>query len=105
MSQAASCWVVLLVALVAANLPFVNERLMAVVPLAGRGKPLALRVAELVVLYFLAGGVGMLFERRVGQIAPQGWEFYAVTGALFLVLAFPGFTWRYLLKHRKGGHA
>ncbi len=105
MSQAASVWVVLLVALVAANLPFVNERLMAVVPLAGRGKSLALRVAELVVLYFLAGGVGMLFERRVGQIAPQGWEFYAVTGALFLVLAFPGFTWRYLLKHRKGGHA
>jgi Protein of unknown function (DUF2818) len=104
-SQAASVWVVLLVALVAANLPFVNERLMAVVPLAGRGKSLALRVAELVVLYFLAGGVGMLFERRVGQIAPQGWEFYAVTGALFLVLAFPGFTWRYLLKHRKGGHA
>ena len=35
-----------------------------------------------------------------GAFAPQGWEFYAVTGALFLVLAFPGFTWRYLMKHR-----
>jgi hypothetical protein len=104
-SQAASVWVVLLVALVAANLPFVNERLLAVVPLATGGKSLALRLAELAVLYFLAGGVGMLFERRVGQIATQGWEFYAVTAALFLVLAFPGFTWRYLLKHRKGGHA
>ena len=23
------------------------------------------------------------------------------TAALFVVLAFPGFTWRYLLKHRK----
>ena len=39
--------------------------------------------------------------KRVGQIASQGWEFYAVTGALFIVLAFPGFTWRYLLKHRR----
>jgi len=53
-----------------------------------------------VVLYFLAGGIGLLFERRAGQIAAQGWEFYAVTGSLFIVLAFPGFTWRYLMKHR-----
>lgn len=100
MSQGASVWVVLLVALVAANLPFVNERVLAVIPLASGRKSLALRLAELVVLYFVAGGLGLLFERRVGQIAPQGWEFYAVTGALFIVLAFPGFTWRYLLKRR-----
>jgi len=104
-SQAASVWLVLLVALIAANLPFINERLLSVVPLPGGRKSLATRLAELVVLYFLAIGVGLLFERRVGQIAPQGWEFYAITGALFLVLAFPGFTWRYLLKHRKTGHA
>ena len=100
MSQSASVWVVLLVALAAANLPFVNERLFGVVALRGGVKLLAVRLGELVVLYFLSGGVGLLFERRAGQIAPQGWEFYAVTGALFLVLAFPGFTWRYLLKHR-----
>lgn len=107
MSQTASVWLVLLVALVAANLPFLNERLLALFSLGvapqgtPRPKTLALRLAELVVLYFVAGGIGLLFERRVGQIVPQGWEFYAVTGALFLVLAFPGFTWRYLLKHRK----
>jgi hypothetical protein len=99
-SQAASVWVVLLVALLAANLPFFNDRLLGVVPLATAPKSLAVRLAELVVLYFLAGGVGLLFERRAGQIATQGWEFYAVTGALFVVLAFPGFTWRYLMKHR-----
>ncbi len=100
MSQTASVWVVLLVALVAANLPFLNERLFGAVPLATQPKPLAVRFAELVVMYFIAGGIGLLFERRAGQIAPQGWEFYAVTGALFVVLAFPGFTWRYLMKHR-----
>lgn len=91
----------LLVALVAANLPFVNERVLAVLTLNSRSKTLALRLGELVLLYFAVGGLGLLFERRVGQISPQGWEFYAVTGALFVVLAFPGFTWRYLLKHRK----
>ena len=100
MSQTASVWVVLVVALVAANLPFVNERLFGLIPLRAARKLLAVRLGELVVLYFLAGAVGLLFERRVGQIAAQGWEFYAVSGALFLVLAFPGFTWRYLLKHR-----
>lgn len=98
MSQSASVWTVLLLAWLAATLPFVNDRLLGLVPL--RAKTLAIRLAELVVLYFVVGAIGLLFERRVGQIAPQGWEFYAVTGALFIVLAFPGFTWRYLLKHR-----
>ena len=102
MSQTASVWLVLLAALVAANLPFANERLLAVIPLgaAVKTKTLAMRLGELVVLYFVVGALGLLFERRVGQIAPQGWEFYAVTAAFFVVLAFPGFTWRYLLKHR-----
>jgi len=96
----ASVWLVLVLALVAANLPFVNERLFGVIPLGPARKLLAVRLGELVVLFFLAGGVGLLFERRLGQIYPQGWEFYAVSACLFLVLAFPGFTWRYLLKHR-----
>ena len=45
-SQTASVWVVLLVALVAANLPFVNERLLGVVPLARRARSLAVRLAR-----------------------------------------------------------
>jgi hypothetical protein len=100
-SQSASVWLVLVVALVAANLPFANERLFGLIALRSGQKGLGLRFAELLVFYFLTGGLGLLFERRVGQIAPQGWEFYAVSGALFLVLAFPGFTWRYLIKHHR----
>ena len=100
MSQTASVWLVLLIAFCAANLPFINQRLFAVVPLRAAAKPLALRLAELVVLYFATGGIGLLLEKRMGQIAPQGWEFYAVTAALFVTLAFPGFVWRYLLKHK-----
>ncbi|MGJ7507650.1 DUF2818 family protein [Variovorax sp. GT1P44] len=101
MSQAASVWMVLLVALTAANLPFITDRLLGLVPLPARRKSLAMRLGELLFLYFVAGGIGLLFESRAGQISSQGWEFYAVTGALFIVLAFPGFTWRYLLKHRR----
>ncbi len=95
-----SVWGVLVLALVAANLPFVNDRLLAVVPLKSAHKLLSVRLAELVLLFFVVGGVGMLLEKRLGQNFAQGWEFYAVSGALFVVLAFPGFTWRYLLKHR-----
>ncbi|MGL6204319.1 MAG: DUF2818 family protein, partial [Giesbergeria sp.] len=55
---------------------------------------------ELLVFYFAVGGLALVLEGRVGQVAPQGWEFYAVTAALFLTLAFPGFVYRYLLRRR-----
>jgi hypothetical protein len=99
MSQTVSIWFVIVAALVAANLPFINHRLLGVVPLP-RPKSLAVRVAELVLLYFLVGGLGLLLENRAGQVAPQGWQFYAVTAALFATFAFPGFVWRYLVRHR-----
>jgi Protein of unknown function (DUF2818) len=99
MGQSASVWLVIVLALLAANLPFLSQRVLALVPLS-TGKNLAIRLAELVLLYFVVGGIGLLLEKRLGQIAPQGWEFYAITGTLFITLAFPGFVWRYLLKHR-----
>jgi uncharacterized protein DUF2818 len=98
-SQTASVWLVIVLAFCAANLPFVTQRLLGVVQLA-EGKNLAMRLGELVLMYFVVGAVGLLLEQRAGQIAPQGWEFYAVTGALFLTFAFPGFVYRYLYKNR-----
>jgi hypothetical protein len=97
-SQTASVWLVIVAAFAAANLPFLNERLLGVLPRSGP-KSLAIRLAELVLMYLLVGGLGLLLEKRAGRIAPQGWEFYAVTGALFITLAFPGFIWRYLRRH------
>ncbi len=99
MTQTASVWVVVLVALLLANLPFISNRLFAVLALKSP-KNLATRLAEMVVWYFVAGGLGLFLEQSAGQIAPQGWEFYAITGALFITFAFPGFTYRYLFKHR-----
>lgn len=98
MTQTASVWLVLALAFAAANLPFLSNRVLGLVPLA-RGKNLAVRLAELVLLYLLVGGIGLALEQRAGRIAPQGWEFYAITGALFLTCAFPGFVWRYLYRH------
>ncbi len=100
MAQHFSVWLVLLVSVLAANLPFFSERVFGVIAFRRAHKPGFARIAELVLLYFVAGGVGLLLEKHGGQIAPQGWEFYAVTGALFLTLAFPGFVWRYLLRHK-----
>ena len=48
----------------------------------------------------MVGAVALYFEHTMGQIAAQAWEFYAVTATLFITLAFPGFVFRYLLKHR-----
>ena len=75
-----------------------SQRVLGVVPRPA-GKNLAVRLGELVLLYFVVGGIGVALEQRAGQVAPQGWEFYAVTGALFLTFAFPGFVWRYLYRH------
>ena len=99
MTQTASVWLVVLLALLGANLPFISNRVFAVYALK-QPKNLAIRLGEMVVWYFLVGGLGLYLEQRTGQIAPQGWEFYAITGALFITFAFPGFTWRYLFKHR-----
>lgn len=89
----------ILLALVAANVPFINQRVLLLGP-QRLTKPLVWRLAELVFLYFLVGSVGLAMEHHAGQIAPQGWEFYAVTGTMFVTLAFPGFVYRYLM-HRK----
>lgn len=100
MSQTVSTWLVIAVALAAANLPFVNQRLFGVFPLKSP-KTLAIRLGELAVMYFAVGLLGRALENRLGQAAAQNWEFYAVTAALFLTFAFPGFVWRYLVRHRR----
>ena len=95
MGSSASVWLVLLVAVIGANLPFVNERLFIVGPRQA-DKSLGWRLIELVVMCGLTLGLGLALEARLGQIQPQRWEFYAAMGFLFLTLAFPGFVWRYL---------
>jgi hypothetical protein len=97
-SQNSAVWTLVILAFCAANLPFVSQKLMAVMTVR-TPKTLWLRLLELLAFYLIAGGIGVALERRAGQIAPQNWEFYAITVALFVTFAFPGFVYRYLFSH------
>jgi hypothetical protein len=90
----------LAIALIAANLPFLVERLFFFKRPASGAKHLGWRLLELVVLYFVVGGIGLLLEKKGGDIHAQNWEFYAVTASLFAVFAFPGFIYRYLWRKK-----
>lgn len=98
MSQTLAVWALVIIALCAANLPFVSQRLLVVFSVS-KPKTAWLRLLELVIFYLIAGGIGLALEQRAGQIAPQRWEFYVITATLFVTFAFPGFIYRYLLKH------
>ena len=87
--------VLLLLALLAANLPWFSDRLFYAIPLKHKPKSLWWCLLELVVLYFVVGAVALYTEHATyGQIAPQAWQFYPVTACLFIVFAFPGFVYR-----------
>lgn len=100
-STTAAVWSVLLLTLLAANLPFFTERILLVGP-RRMPKALAWRVLELLLLWLITLGLGLLLEARLGQRHAQGWEFYAAFGFLFATFAFPGFVWRYLRRSRDG---
>ena len=103
---------IVVLALLAANLPFATRRIFffGPKPVQASGddsnlgdKSLAWRLLELIVLYLLVGMTALLFESRAyGSAYPQGWQFYAVTACLFIVFAYPGFLMRYLWHQRKG---
>ncbi len=97
--------IILLLAFLCANLPWFSEKLFYVYPLKKQNqnqehtKHLGWRLLELITLYFVAGGIALYAENNtMGQLAPQQWEFYAVTACLFLVFTFPGFVYRVLWK-------
>ena len=96
--QNSAIWLVIVLAFVAANLPVVSNRFFLVIPLKKTPKSIWLRLLELLILFFVVGFIGMALEARIGQNYPQHWEFYAVSVAMFLVLAFPGYVLRYMVK-------
>ena len=81
---------------VSANFPFMTESILGVWRLKRADKPFFIRLIELILLYFVVLGIARLLESNAGNAFSQGWQLYAVTVCLFLVLAFPGFIFRYL---------
>lgn len=86
---------ILLLAVLAANLPFLNERIFGVGP---RREPKSIwwRALELLVYAVLVAAVGRALEAYLGQVSPLRWEFVVVWACIMGTLAFPGFVWRHL---------
>jgi hypothetical protein len=93
-------WFLIIAAIIAANLPWLSERLFLVQELP-RGKRAWQRFLEWFVLYVIVGGIALGLEYKTnGTVHQQDWEFYAVTLCLFLIFALPGFIYRHdLLQH------
>jgi len=98
MNQTLVIWLLITLAVTTANLPFLTERVFGVLTWRNSVKPFWLRLLEVLVWYGLAGTVGVAIETRLGNRHAQGWAFYAITLSLYLVMAYPGYVWRYLLK-------
>ncbi len=99
MNTSSAAWFVIAFMALAANVPFFTESVFGIYRLK-QGKSFAIRLLELLVLYFLMIGFARVLESMAGNAFPQAWQFYTVTICLMLVLAFPGFVWRHLRKRQ-----
>lgn len=102
-SAPALVWMLLVLALIAANLPWLSERVFFVLPAKGGVKRAGVRLLEWLTLYFVIGFIALGLEQQLtGEHHHQNWEFYAINFFLFLVFALPGFIYRYDLKTHFG---
>lgn len=99
MDQNSAVWLLLVTALVLANLPFITgNRLFLIIKL--QTKSFIVHMLEFVVYFFITGIFGYLLEKKaMGHVAPQEWEFFTVVFFMFMIFAFPGFIYRYNLKN------
>lgn len=99
MSLDQAVWVLLFIAIVLANIPWVlSNKLFVFVPLS-KAKSIWLGFAEWFVYFLVVGAIATAFEQRtMGNIESQEWEFYVINLFLFSIFAFPGFIYRYNLK-------
>lgn len=100
MSATVATWLLIAIALVCANLPWLSDRILLVLRPVQGGKRGWWRWSEWFLLYLLTGAVALGLEQKLnGERYPQGWEFYVVTFCIFMVFALPGFIYRYDLRH------
>lgn len=94
----ASMYALLLLAVALANLPFLSDRMLGVLPL--KKKHIGHHLLELALTYVLLGLLAYALEARTGAVHNQNASFYVVTVLMFLVFAFPAFVWRYFWNNR-----
>lgn len=92
-------WLIILIGLVTANIAFFSPKFLFIKVLSD--KHVGWCLLEMLVWYAVVGLFAYILEKMIGNPFPKAWEFYVVTLCLYLVAAFPGFSWRFLVKHRQ----
>ena len=98
MDMTQAVWLILVTAIVFANIPFLmNNRLFLFIKVPH--KSFVVNLIEWFVYFLITGLFAYLLENKaMGNVAPQDWEFYAVVFFMFMIFAFPGFIYRYNLQ-------
>ena len=91
-------YILLTLAIILANLPFILPRLFGVIKI--NKKHFGFILLEWIVAYFIVGLIAYFLEKNITTPKTQGWAFYAVTLALFATAAFPGFIYRYFWRKK-----
>jgi hypothetical protein len=113
MTSQSAVFTLLVAAVVLANLPWINERLFAVIGLRSGAKPFWVRLLEWGVGFGLVAllawrlelgcqlslGAFLGLSECPGELHPKQWEFYTVAIVLYAVFALPGFI--YLTERRR----
>lgn len=102
MGASFTVWIVAALAWIAANLPFLFDRVLFARKRPSGYKGFGWRFLELLVSYLVVGGFAFLLEKGAhGSVYPKNWQFYTATFCLFLVFAFPGFIYCYLWRNNR----
>ena len=107
MTLSSAALLLLAVAVLAANHPWLSQRIFFAFPPPADGKAGWMRCLEWLVNFGLVLLFGLGLERKInGVIHTQQWEFFVVGFLFFMVLAMPGFIYhydlsRYLRRYKK----
>jgi len=101
MSNSIAIPLLLVISLVAANLPWVTEKVAFVREPRSGSKSEWVRLLEWLGMFGVVAMIAAGLEMQAqGQLQPQGWEFWVIVLCLFAVLALPGFVYRHDLRRR-----
>ena len=97
-TMTASMYILLLLALIFANAPFITTKFFGIIAL--KRKHIGHHLIELLAGFLLTAILAYILESRAGAVHAQDWEFYATVVCLYLIFAFPCFVWRYFWNER-----
>jgi len=107
MSSSILVLILFVVALIAANIPFISDKVLLVLN-TDNDKKFWLRALEWFLMYLVVMVIAIGMEIKLHGNAyanvwefwnfSQHWEFYSITICLFVVFALPGFIYHYDLK-------